>query len=263
MIKLFRKIRQNLLSEGKTGKYLKYAIGEIVLVVIGILIALQINTWNEGEKLKSKEIEILKTMSDLLDQDQNSLELAIPFNQRIRNSIDLILTRFKDDLPYQDSLKYHFGNTITIWTSEVKISAFENLKSEGINLISNKTLRDEIIDYYDSGDYTDKLQAESYRSIIENAAENLLNTRFYSFWESNYEDWMTHNEKAKEAGIMNIQVEMVPNDFETLKKDEKYIYFLRSLKNINSWYMDRMFRLNIIRVKKLKTSIETELKFLQ
>jgi len=47
MIKFFRKIRQNLLSQGKTGKYFKYAIGEIVLVVIGILIALGINNWNE------------------------------------------------------------------------------------------------------------------------------------------------------------------------------------------------------------------------
>ena len=55
MIKFFRKIRQNLLSEGKTGKYLKYAIGEIVLVVFGILIALQINTWNEDYKSKKKE----------------------------------------------------------------------------------------------------------------------------------------------------------------------------------------------------------------
>lgn len=50
MIKFFRTIRQNLLSEGKTGKYLKYAIGEIILVVIGILIALQINNWNEERK---------------------------------------------------------------------------------------------------------------------------------------------------------------------------------------------------------------------
>jgi len=50
MIKFFRKIRQNLLMENKTGKYFKYAIGEIVLVVIGILIALQINNWNEGRK---------------------------------------------------------------------------------------------------------------------------------------------------------------------------------------------------------------------
>lgn len=50
MIKFFRNIRQNLLNEGKTSKYFKYAIGEIILVVIGILIALQINNWNEGRK---------------------------------------------------------------------------------------------------------------------------------------------------------------------------------------------------------------------
>lgn len=50
MIKFFRKIRQNLIMENKTSKYFKYAIGEIVLVVIGILIALQINNWNENEK---------------------------------------------------------------------------------------------------------------------------------------------------------------------------------------------------------------------
>src|SRR5210317_1943342 len=55
MIKFFRKIRQDLLSEGKTGKYFKYAIGETVLVVIGILIALQINNWNEQRKADKAE----------------------------------------------------------------------------------------------------------------------------------------------------------------------------------------------------------------
>src|SRR6056297_3227687 len=54
MIKFFRKIRQTLLSDGKTGKYFKYAIGEIILVVIGILIALQINNWNEERKLQNE-----------------------------------------------------------------------------------------------------------------------------------------------------------------------------------------------------------------
>ena len=62
MIKFFRKIRQNLLSEGKTGKYLKYAIGEIILVVIGILIAVSINNWNEARKDKIKEQKVLKTL---------------------------------------------------------------------------------------------------------------------------------------------------------------------------------------------------------
>ena len=58
MIKFFRKIRQNLLSVGKSGKYFKYAVGEIVLVVIGILIALQVNNWNEKRKAKNNEIEL-------------------------------------------------------------------------------------------------------------------------------------------------------------------------------------------------------------
>ena len=55
MIKFFRKIRYNLMEQNKTGKYFKYAIGEIVLVVIGILIALSINNWNEERKISSEE----------------------------------------------------------------------------------------------------------------------------------------------------------------------------------------------------------------
>ena len=67
MIKFFRKIRQNLLFEGKNGKYLKYAFGEIILVVIGILIALQVNEWNnERNKNKAEEIVLEQFKSDLL-----------------------------------------------------------------------------------------------------------------------------------------------------------------------------------------------------
>jgi hypothetical protein len=72
MITLFRKIRQNLLSEGKTGKYFKYAVGEILLVVIGILIALQINNWNENRINTIEEKTIL-----------NALQTEISVNQLI------------------------------------------------------------------------------------------------------------------------------------------------------------------------------------
>lgn len=66
MLKFFKKIRQNLISEGKMGKYLKYAIGEIFLVVIGILIALQINTWNDN-RIKNNQVKsyAIKLISDL------------------------------------------------------------------------------------------------------------------------------------------------------------------------------------------------------
>ena len=72
MIKFFRHIRQNLIMENKTGKYFKYAIGEIVLVVIGILIALQINNWNENRKLNSNEKVILTDLVEDLELDYNA-----------------------------------------------------------------------------------------------------------------------------------------------------------------------------------------------
>ena len=66
MIKFFRKIRYDLLNKSKTGKYLKYAVGEIILVVVGILIALQINNWNELQKDKTlRKTYIERLLGDL------------------------------------------------------------------------------------------------------------------------------------------------------------------------------------------------------
>jgi len=81
MIKFFRKIRQNLLSEGKVGKYLKYAIGEIILVVIGILIALQVNNWNQNRQNNQKEIEILLGVEQELNNLIERLEFWAKYNK--------------------------------------------------------------------------------------------------------------------------------------------------------------------------------------
>lgn len=69
MIKVFKKVRQRLLSVGQTGKYLKYAIGEIVLVVVGILIALQVNNWNESRKEGVQEIRLYENLMNSLLAD--------------------------------------------------------------------------------------------------------------------------------------------------------------------------------------------------
>ena len=74
MIKFFRKIRQNLLMENKTSKYFKYAIGEIILVVIGILIALQINNWNEDRKIRKAEKELFQNILTDLRFDENRIK---------------------------------------------------------------------------------------------------------------------------------------------------------------------------------------------
>jgi len=84
MIKFFRKFRQNLISEGNTGKYLKYALGEIVLVVIGILIALQINNWNEQRKTDIKEQILLRSLRQEFIHNREELNTVIEIT---RNNI--------------------------------------------------------------------------------------------------------------------------------------------------------------------------------
>src|SRR5210317_265501 len=85
MIKFFRKIRYNLMEQNKTGKYLKYAIGEIVLVMVGILLALQINNWNEGQKIIKWEHRFLTDLKSELENNLIQLE-RIDKNQKLVGS---------------------------------------------------------------------------------------------------------------------------------------------------------------------------------
>jgi hypothetical protein len=86
MIKLFRKIRQNLLMENKTGEYFKYAIGEIVLVVIGILLALQINSWNQQRIEDNKEVELLTELKGEFLNNLGSIDESIKVNKKVTES---------------------------------------------------------------------------------------------------------------------------------------------------------------------------------
>ena len=102
MIKFFRKIRQNLLSEGKTGKYFKYAFGEIVLVVVGILIALQINNWNENRKLNITTSEYIENLRSDIVQDTIGLNNLIQTGKdqvKIIENFKAYLLKSNDSIP--------------------------------------------------------------------------------------------------------------------------------------------------------------------
>ena len=109
MIKFFRKIRQNLLMENKTSKYFKYAIGEIILVVIGILIALQINNWNEQRKENQFEKKILKEILSDTEEDITQMNTALKSINESELSYKIIIDAFHKDLEYKDSLDFHFA----------------------------------------------------------------------------------------------------------------------------------------------------------
>jgi hypothetical protein len=105
MIKFFRKIRYDLMEKNKTGKYFKYAIGEIILVVIGILIALQINNWNEFRKQNTAEKEFIDGIKFDLTQDKEFIKLIIERAEE-KNSIYTILN--------QELFNYYNSNRLSL-----------------------------------------------------------------------------------------------------------------------------------------------------
>jgi len=104
MIKFFRKIRYNLMSENKTGKYFKYAIGEIILVVIGILIALQINNWNENRKAFNEEQTYLKALKQEFKYNQDVLKKTIGKNTKNIEGTRVIIELIKPDAKKVDEI---------------------------------------------------------------------------------------------------------------------------------------------------------------
>lgn len=160
MIKLFRKVRQNLLAEGKTTKYFKYAIGEIILVVIGILIALQINNWNENIKFRNQEQQYINRL--LIENKKNSTIFSdeikrLENNNRIIEKFSTALNTksFSDSLLIQAASDYMiYGSLYPIFSPST--STYKDLSSTGnLNLIKDIALREQIVGHYEAYDFAE------------------------------------------------------------------------------------------------------------
>lgn len=144
MIKFFRKIRQSLLAEAKFGQYLKYAIGEIVLVVIGILIALSINSWNSDRLDRNEEQVILKQLKSELISNKEQLISKIERRENvIRAGVKILeLIDHPETLYDQRTLDSLVFTTIPNFTFDPSEGMMKQLNEGGkLSLIQNEELR--------------------------------------------------------------------------------------------------------------------------
>ncbi|MEZ4856398.1 MAG: DUF6090 family protein [Gelidibacter sp.] len=148
MIKLFKNIRKSLLVEGKTTNYLKYAIGEIILVVIGILIALQVNNWNENRKQREQEKIYLQNLSDDLNTQIQVLDNAINFESIIIKDTKDILQHYDRNNGFKnlDSIYPKMNDMVVRWTFvNANTTLLELVNSGQINIIYNKSLKQKLM----------------------------------------------------------------------------------------------------------------------
>jgi hypothetical protein len=151
MINLLRKVRQKLIGSGKTKSYILYAVGEIVLVVIGILIALQINNWNEANKDRQLErVYYCKLLEDI-SQDQVLLKKLIDDDQEriywVNQSIHILQQKTVD----REALVNAMRKSINLIRFNFKpsLSAFDDLKSSGkLGILKDLEVKKKLLNYY-------------------------------------------------------------------------------------------------------------------
>ena len=246
MIKFFRRIRQQLLGEDKTGKYFKYALGEILLVMIGILLALQVNNWNEKRKLESKSLDYLQRLKvdldDVLENVDNSLkETERKYNQAL-TALEALETKNLSSAKvgdFEKHLKQYFQFEITIQNT----TAYNEMLSSGdLGLIKNVWLRTAFSNLSDERDFLMEVN-QSNHSAYKNNMEVI-------------EKHIRYHIQNRDTDSTEIKVTY---DFEAMVKDDLFVNQI-SNQAYTWWDMLRMYKRYQGQVNGVKDSILKELK---
>jgi len=210
MINFFRKTRKKLADDNKPLKYARYAIGEILLVVVGILIALQINNWNEGQKAKAIEKELLRQFHTELNLDIEAIQNTIKIYQEVNNSCNVLIEQIKNQKAYNDTLDLHFAKWNDYEHFNLNSGAISNLNSRGVEIVSNADLRNSILKLYNQTYTYSKDIGRHFRE------DHIAFTIPMYLKRIEPVDW-------KKKGV--------PNNYETLIDDHEFMNHLQWIKN--------------------------------
>lgn len=231
-------ILKQLLGSDSIRMGLAKVFGEVILVVLSILIAFQIDNWKEDRITSKEEILILKEIQSNLTLDLDRLNRNLNNLQENLEAIATIKKYFADNLPYHDSLKTSFALIIRYGHFPPNTSGYELLKSKGLETISNIELRRNISLLYDRYyTYIHTLEEERYRYNYTTVISQ-LQSKF-------------HNNQ--------IFITSTPNDFEKLKKDSEFKEILNFTHSINSYVYSNDYTKTRDLVADLIKGIETEL----
>ena len=182
MIHFFRRIRKGLVNRERVGKYLLYALGEILLVVIGILIALQVNNWNQQRISQNKEKVYLQEIKAALQMDLADQNRVMDFNQKKIELILQVVSEMGKEKSKTEHMLYLFGvlnqepegSLVNYDVFVPNRAAFDNmLSSENIGIIQDNQIRSKLSEYY-RGEIVDTGTQERVKQIVRKFSDLIV-----------------------------------------------------------------------------------------
>lgn len=245
MLRFFRTLRQRLLADKQVGKYLLYALGEIILIVVGVLIALYLDNVNDEKQAKEVEVQLLMELKSNLASNMEILERTLITETEYLAYNEMILEYLDNRRPYDEELDRAFGVYFWTVTTNPVTGGYEFLKSKGIDLISSDSLRKRISFIFDNE-----------FSILKNENEvwsnNLQQNISYPYHVKHFRRYYAPEKDSVEAERAR------PFDYESLLVDNEF-------KSINSEIIsNRKWNINSLQtlmraIQKLIIQIDAEL----
>ena len=215
----------------------KYAFGEVLLIVVGISIALALNSWWEDRQTRQDERQILSQLAATLDGDIKGFERAIHRFQGMVENISALLVHLEEGRPYDPSLNSKLGSCVGWSAYTPNPGPYEALRSRGFDLISNESLRMSLIDYYETRATRAMSTTEENRIYNRNAA--------IPYYDKNF--------------IRQSSWGVTPIDFEAIRKDPQFANICsRKRNNMTSWILPN-YEAAISEAKALIKNIEQHL----
>ena len=174
-MKLFRKIRQKLINQGNIKRYIPYAIGEILLVMIGILLAFQVSKWNDNRIKKDSEITYYKNIKDQINDDKTLIQSQIDYNSRFLNQFKFannIIER--NERTNKDTLGIIIRNLISYSDFDRRGSIYETMVNSGeIKLLKNIEIINLIRILEERYNYMNRME-EIHKNVVLNYAAPMI-----------------------------------------------------------------------------------------
>jgi hypothetical protein len=248
MINFFRKTRKKMADDNRPLKYMRYAIGEIALVVIGILIAVQINTWNEERKSKVTEIEVLNDLLSGLENDKGTLVYIHDKHNRASQSCEIILQIMRDTKESNKLKGEQFAAVNYATNFYPTKGAYESLQTIGLNIITNKDLRFRTINLYETWYLVLQTNLDNHTEIIMDLG---------SFYPDHFDKFSIVKKDSSDVGFSYHGV-MNPIDMSSLMKSQQYKYWVNTLNDSHQALLGMIIALQK-RVDKLIDDIKKEI----
>ena len=244
-MRFFRNKRLELAGNNRFFKYLRYAIGEVLLIVVGILLALYLSNLKEASDIRHDQVRILRELRSNLDNTIIAFRRTINTEQNYLGFNKLIIEHLDQKRPYDAELDKAFGTYYWNISSNPVTGAYDHLKSKGLNLIENDSLRTSISYMFES----------EFRILKE---EN-------QFWSNHFQENVSlpyhvrHFRKYFPEGQSSDDYEFArPNDYSQLLQDEYFLNINAEIISNRQWNINSLEGL-IVKMEGLKIMIDQEL----